>query len=481
MKICVLQPDYSVSAVDYRHYDPPRNLSALLSDHHVDHVALSKLTTWRQLKRLSHDGYDIFINLCEGYLDWDVPSIDVIDSLERLQLPYTGPPSHLYDPSKPLMKYVAYTAEVQTPASVVVVDTATAHAAAGRLRFPLFVKPSHAGDSLGIDDQSLVANEAALLAKVAATLNDFDELLVEEYVDGREFTVLVLASNDLGGTCRAFAPVEFRFPEGSHFKTYALKTSELHPSANVPVTDLVLRDQLQDAARRVFTAFGGVGYARLDFRMNEAGDLFFLDINFTCSVFYRDGYEGSTDYILLHDGVGQAGFAQLIIDEGLARHRRRQRRYRMEGNGVSGYGIFATEVLVAGDLVFRGEERAHRLVTRHYVERTWGAEGRRAFGRYAVPLSAEVFALWDEDPSAWSPQNHSCDPNTAYQGLDLVARRSIAIGEELTLDYAAMMNEQSESFQCRCGALSCRGIVQGATGNSVSAREGARRWILPPP
>ena len=39
--------------------------------------------------------------------------------------------------------------------------------------------------------------------------------------------------------------------------------------------------------------------------MNKDGELFFLEINFTCSVFYTNGYEGSADYILNYDGIGQ--------------------------------------------------------------------------------------------------------------------------------------------------------------------------------
>jgi hypothetical protein len=53
MKICVLQPDYSTTDVDYKNYDPKRNLSALLPNDQVDHVYLNKLTTYRQLKDLS--------------------------------------------------------------------------------------------------------------------------------------------------------------------------------------------------------------------------------------------------------------------------------------------------------------------------------------------------------------------------------------------------------------------------------------------
>ena len=39
-----------------------------------------------QLKELKNKGYDVFVNLCEGYLEWDIPSIDVIYTLELLNL-----------------------------------------------------------------------------------------------------------------------------------------------------------------------------------------------------------------------------------------------------------------------------------------------------------------------------------------------------------------------------------------------------------
>ena len=69
LKVCVLQPDYSTSAVDYQYYDPARDLSPYLPDATVDHVLLNKLTTYKQLKALQKKGYDIFVNLCEGYLE----------------------------------------------------------------------------------------------------------------------------------------------------------------------------------------------------------------------------------------------------------------------------------------------------------------------------------------------------------------------------------------------------------------------------
>lgn len=56
MKICVLQPDYSVSGVDYKNYDPARDLSSLMPDAQMDHVFINKLSTYKQLKELSKKG-----------------------------------------------------------------------------------------------------------------------------------------------------------------------------------------------------------------------------------------------------------------------------------------------------------------------------------------------------------------------------------------------------------------------------------------
>jgi hypothetical protein len=339
------------------------------------------------------------------------------------------------------------------------------------LRFPLFVKPAHAGDSLGVDEHAIVHDLTELRQQVLAIAGDWPSVLVEEYIAGREFTVLMYGDPSGAGKATPLLPVEYIFPEGFTYKSYALKTRELHPDANVPVRDPAVVERLHAAALTVYRAFGGVGYARMDFRMDASGAIYFLENNFTCSVFYADGSEGSADYILGYDGIGKAGFLQRIIEEGLARHRRKQRPFVMRGNSIAGYGIFATRPIPAGEVVFRGEGRAQRLVTRRHVETRWTEGDRQLFRQYAYPISDEVFAIWDEDPLQWAPQNHSCDANTGFDGLDVVARRDIAMGEELTLDYADLLNEWGDGFECRCGAANCRGMVRGTPGSSVTARE----------
>jgi D-alanine-D-alanine ligase len=100
-------------------------------------------------------------------------------------------------------------------------------------------------------------------------------------------------------------------------------------------------------------------------------------------------------------------------------------------------------------------------VTRAHVERHWQPADRELFHRYAYPVGPEVYVLWDIDPVGWAPQNHSCDPNTAFRGLDVVALRSVVAGEELTIDYTTFCDQHMEPFQCRCGSPRCRGRIAG--------------------
>ena len=360
LKICVLQPDYSTSGVDYQNYDPKRDLSAILPEAKIDHVFLNKLTTYQQLKQLKENKYDIYINLCEGYLEWKVPSIDVIMCLDLLELPYTGPTVNLYDPAKTIMKYLAFCEDVKTPAHILIEAESDLILLPGNLNFPLFVKPAKAGDSLGVDNASKANNVAELTIKVKNILSEFGSALVEEYIDGREFTVLVCGNPD-GKTCTSFTPVEYIFPEGFAFKTYALKTSELHPNANIPVKDTVLAKKLQSIGEQVFMSFNGVGYARMDFRMDAKGDIYFLEINFTCSVFYAEGLEGSADYILMHDGAGQRGFLERIIIEGLARYQKKEKLFVIKGNAISGYGMYAKYDLPKNTLLLKGRKKHNVL------------------------------------------------------------------------------------------------------------------------
>ncbi len=143
----------------------------------------------------------------------------------------------------------------------------------------------------------------------------------------------------------------------------------------------------------------------------------------------------------------------------------------MKGNSIAGYGIYAIRSIKAGEVIFKGEGKAQRIITKRFVEKNWNEDEKLHFRRYAYPISDEVFILWDEDPSEWAPQNHSCDPNTGFDGLNVIALNDISQGAELTLDYAEFLDENMEPFDCQCGSPKCRGRISGKNGNTLNLRE----------
>jgi D-alanine-D-alanine ligase len=338
MRVCVLLPSYARSELlqAYAACDPPRDLSPLAPDWSISTQLLDKATVYRQLKNLKQQGFDVFVNLCEGHLEWDVPSVDVIHALEALDVAYTGPSPALYEPRKISLKRAAIAAGVCSPRFVLARSPTDAEQAADRLRFPVFVKPNEGGDSFGVDAGSLCADKGALMQRLVDCLPEFDALMIEEYVAGREFSVLVVADPLDETRPRCFQPVEFIFPEGAAFKTYELKNEQYHPGANVRLHDAALSAGLMDAASRLFVAYQGVGYCRFDFRTDATGQIYAIDANFTCSFFYPEGYYGTADYILQNDGFGVSKFLRQIVEEGLVRHRRKMDAALVHYNEIFG-------------------------------------------------------------------------------------------------------------------------------------------------
>ena len=123
--------------------------------------------------------------------------------------------------------------------------------------------------------------------------------------------------------------------------------------------------------------------------------------------------------------------------------------------------MIAAQEIPASNLIMRGEEQAHHLVSRRHVEQTWDALQQQWFRQYAWPLTKDLFVVWDPVPEAWAPINHSCDPNAWMEGLDLVARRAISAGEAITVDYATFCGETMADFPCSCGSPLCRKIIRG--------------------
>lgn len=213
-------------------------------------------------------------------------------------------------------------------------------------------------------------------------------------------------------------------------------------------------------ALKLYEAFEGEGLARFDIRQDgQTGQLLVLDCNPNCSMFYKD--ECTADTILRMCGWTKERFMRFLIDHALERQRafHVKHSYVVKYSEERGFSLHAARALAVGDLIYSDEECPLRLVTREYAQRTWSSKELSSFDAYAWPVGANVFAIWDQESAKWKPINHSCEPNTWMDGLQVTARRPIAKDEELTLDYATFEPTHPE-FECWCGATACRRMVR---------------------
>ena len=461
MKICVLDDSYEQSVTPFKQFDFLPDPIRYLDGHQCERHFLHKATAVRQVRELSRQGFDVFLNLCDGAWEEDRPGIEVVQALERLGLAFTGATSSFYEPSRQAMKRVCHYWDIGTPAYIIASNADDVEFAANSLEFPLIVKHPNGYASIGLTKASRVETAEALRQQASQTIEAFGGALIEEFVEGREFTVLVAEDPDEEFDPIVYQPVEFRFPEGESFKHFDLKWKDYEKMTCVPCDDRDLACRLTDMSRKFFIGLGGTGYGRCDIRMNGEGELFMLEINPNCEAFYPPEDAGSADFILLNDPGGHRGFIENLIQTALKRQRRYIKRWRINRHPKGDFGMYAAVEIAAGEVIERYEEQAHVLVSKAHVTKYWNRGQQELFSRYAYPLSDELYVIWSDNPEHWKPINHSCDPNAWLDGLNLTARHKIAPGEQITMDYATFCNESLEEFTCSCGSPDCRGIIRG--------------------
>jgi D-alanine-D-alanine ligase len=312
MYICVLS---SLPQPPDSPYDPGPHLDGRKWRHHV--VQVEKVED--QIKALMDDGVDIFINLCDGTPDEPVSGVPLIKALEKLGAAFTGADSQCFDPTRQEMKRVAARVGVPTPATTFAKSMADVERASRTLRFPMLVKPPHGYASCGITRDSRVTNVENLKKQAAITLKNEGRALIEEFIEGREFTCLIAENPDDADHPLTFKPVEFIFPEGESFKHYDMKWVDYDKMRVVTLDDPEIERRVREYTVKVFQEFHARGYARCDYRQGRDGEIYMLEINPNCGVFYPPAEPGSADFSLINDPVGYQGFLDLIIRSGLKR------------------------------------------------------------------------------------------------------------------------------------------------------------------
>lgn len=119
-----------------------------------------------------------------------------------------------------------------------------------------------------------------------------------------------------------------------------------------------------------------------------------------------------------------------------------------------GHGNFAIEPFRRGETVvgFGGWVMTRQMIDGLSLDRQ----------HRSIQIDEDLYLVSDEEPAPGDMFNHSCDPNCVMLGSQvLVAWRDIAVGEELTFDYATCDDSDYDEFQCGCGSAICRGTVTG--------------------
>jgi len=283
-------------------------------------------------------------NLCDGDEINGVPGISVIHYLQEKGLCFSGSSTDFYNitTSKITMKQAFDDAGVPTPGwETILHKDQSIKGIFDRLGSPLILKPAiSGGGSMGISVKNVVNTEEELQEQIQLMFSGYHGwnlssggLVAEQFIKGSEFTTLIVGSSDRPKECINYQPVERMFhsslpeterflsfdrlwefyenesamPEQGNFYEYALAGNELISS-------------LQKLTLGAYRAVKGMGYARLDIRMDaHTKKLYVLEVNAQCGL-SEDEDHTSIGAILRFSGKSFTQLVIEIIEDSLRKH-----------------------------------------------------------------------------------------------------------------------------------------------------------------
>lgn len=223
--------------------------------------------------------YDCVINLCDGYLgnNDDIPNINFIQVLEQNGIPYTGSNSRVYCLTKHDLAQIG-----TAPKSCKVYD--------GNIPFPLFVKANNLGCSEGIDEGSVVHNEEELQTQVAKIRNVTEDIIIQEYIAGNEYTALVFRNRYGEIVCLGPMQLQFTNPKVKYLTNEVKKSDDYEYKYNFDVLD---KDKMQKICIDTYDKLDLNAYVRMDMR-----NTFVIDVNPYPEILGNIEYEEMSDALL---------------------------------------------------------------------------------------------------------------------------------------------------------------------------------------
>ena len=155
--------------------------------------------------------------------------------------------------------------------------------------YPLFIKPLDAANGNGIDDASFVSNFTEYESKVLSLYETFKQpALVEEYLDGREFTVAVIKSSDDYLTVSAIEVIPPVSTNG--LQILGSKAKRDDSEMLIKISDHDLKNRVASLAIEAFNALGVRDFGRIDIKTNKNGECFFIEANLVPGMTYGSSY-----------------------------------------------------------------------------------------------------------------------------------------------------------------------------------------------
>ncbi len=285
----------------------------------------------------------VVLNLCDGDEINGTPGISVVRMLDASGLIYTGADAHFYTitTSKIPMKKAFDAARVSTaPWAAIRVAADTRKGLFEKLGTPLIVKPSVSGGSMGVGVRNVVDNIADLETQVAAMFKGYrgwdlaaDGLIAEAFIEGPEYTTMIVGSWTEPQQCTVYKGVERVFhaslPEKEKFLSFDRLWEIYEEETPMPANenfyeyreaDTSIQNELQQLSLAAFLAVKGTGYTRVDIRQDShTGKLYVLEVNAQCGLSEDEDYT-SIGAILKVNRQSFANLIMEIIGEAIHRH-----------------------------------------------------------------------------------------------------------------------------------------------------------------
>ncbi|MDH5368528.1 MAG: D-alanine--D-alanine ligase [Gammaproteobacteria bacterium] len=182
--------------------------------------------------------------------------------------------------------------------------------------FPLFLKPLDAANGNGIDDLSYITSFDNFENKVASLYDSFNQpVLVEEYLDGREFTVAVIKKNN---NELILSAVEIIPPTSTNgLKILGAQAKKDDSEKMIMITDHSIKNRVTTLAANAFNCLGVRDFGRIDIKTNKSGECFFMEANLVPGMTYGSSYFPQACKIA--NGFDYDKVVELLLASGIAR------------------------------------------------------------------------------------------------------------------------------------------------------------------